>query len=570
MAPIVPMTSIAGRYEITAKLGEGGMGVVYRAYDPPPLDRQVAVKTLHEFGDPLALELFYKECSALKSISHPNIVEIFDIGDFEESGHRKPFFVMPLLAGQTLEELIRRASHRLTVDRVVEIFAQTCRGLQAAHDRGLIHRDLKPSNIFVMADDSVKIIDFGIAHAVHAQSRTAGYDKGTLLYMAPEQVMDEPIDGRTDLYAFAVLACELLAGRRPYRSSTTAGLLREIVDGPPPDVAALLPPAAAPAAAPLLRALSRRPVDRPATAASLRENLRAAFEGSVSPASPPTPHAAASPPLPPPAPPPLPPPSPLTQSRTQHGIELPRPSARRTWSALAALAALVVVGVGLVWALVLRPRPVSPGDGATTTATASAPGGPAMPPLPGAAPDVVPPPEVIALPPATTTAPSPMVMARRADPAAPISPTSSVMPEVPGPGPVTETPATPPVEPPVPTAMPVTPPAAAGTAAPASFGGIVYIERIDDEDEEFDVTVRLDGKAVVVVDEDDEIKKTVPYGAITQATYYTRGPARFALRRSPSHWIRLEGSSPVVFRLSARAVDQVLSALEAHGVKVVR
>ena len=102
MAPIVPMTTIAGRYEISAKLGEGGMGVVYRAYDPPPLDRQVAVKTLHEFGDPLALELFYKECSALKSISHPNIVEIFDIGDFEESGHRKPFFVMPLLAADSM------------------------------------------------------------------------------------------------------------------------------------------------------------------------------------------------------------------------------------------------------------------------------------------------------------------------------------------------------------------------------------------------------------------------------------------------------------------------------------
>ena len=151
------MVTIAGRYEITAKLGQGGMGVVFRAYDPPPLDREVAVKTLHEFADPLALELFYKECSALKSISHPNIVEIFDIGEFDDGGHRKPFFVMPLLPGQTLDELIKRASHRLTIDRVVEIFAQTCRGLQAAHEHGLVHRDLKPSNIFVMADDSVSL-----------------------------------------------------------------------------------------------------------------------------------------------------------------------------------------------------------------------------------------------------------------------------------------------------------------------------------------------------------------------------------------------------------------------------
>src|SRR5215510_7423529 len=187
------MATIAGRYEITAKLGQGGMGVVFRAYDPPPLDREVAVKTLHEFADPLALELFYKECAALKSISHPNIVEIFDMGEFEEDGDRRPFFVMPLLPGESLDRLIRNASHRLTIDRVVEIFGQACRGLHAAHERGLIHRDLKPSNIFVMPDDSVKIIDFGVAHAVHAHSRTTGYDKGTLLYMAPEQVQHKPV-----------------------------------------------------------------------------------------------------------------------------------------------------------------------------------------------------------------------------------------------------------------------------------------------------------------------------------------------------------------------------------------
>jgi serine/threonine protein kinase len=127
------VTRIAGRYEIASKLGEGGMGVVFRAYDPAPMDREVAVKTLHEFSDPLALELFYKECTALKSISHPTIVEIFDMGEYEEDGHKRPFFVMPLLPGESLDQLIRRASHRLTVDRVVETFAQTCRGLHAPH-----------------------------------------------------------------------------------------------------------------------------------------------------------------------------------------------------------------------------------------------------------------------------------------------------------------------------------------------------------------------------------------------------------------------------------------------------
>jgi serine/threonine-protein kinase len=146
---------IRGRYEIKSKIGEGGMGVVFRAYDPPPMDRDVAIKTLPEFADRLALDLFYKECNVLKSISHPNIVEIFDMGEFEDAGVRKPFFVMPLLNGQTLDDIIRSAPHRLTVDRVIDIISQVCRGLQAAHEHGLIHRDIKPSNLFVIGDDAV-------------------------------------------------------------------------------------------------------------------------------------------------------------------------------------------------------------------------------------------------------------------------------------------------------------------------------------------------------------------------------------------------------------------------------
>src|SRR5260370_40394550 len=127
----------------------------------------------------MALELFYKECDVLASMSHPNIVEIFDIGEFEEDGATKPYFVMPLLPGKTLDALIRARSSRLTVERSVEILCQTCRGLQAAHERGLVHRDLKPSNLFVMDDDSVKVIDFGVAHMADAHS-TIGH-RGTLL-----------------------------------------------------------------------------------------------------------------------------------------------------------------------------------------------------------------------------------------------------------------------------------------------------------------------------------------------------------------------------------------------------
>src|SRR5580765_3266497 len=176
---------LAGRYEVRQILGQGGMGLVYRAYDTV-VRREVAVKTILDIPDPSNLQLFYKECDVLASMSHPNIVEIFDLGEFEETGGNKPYFVMPLLPGVTLEKLVRTSSPRLTLERSVEIISQTCRGLHAAHERGLIHRDLKPSNLFVMEDDSVKIIDFGVAHITDHRSATGL--KGTLLYMAPEQI----------------------------------------------------------------------------------------------------------------------------------------------------------------------------------------------------------------------------------------------------------------------------------------------------------------------------------------------------------------------------------------------
>src|SRR6202789_2265240 len=163
---------LAGRREVSEILGQGGIGLVFRAYDTVE-GREDAGKDILDIPDPDSLQLCYKECDVLASMSHPNIVEIFDIGEFEEDGKKKPYFVMPLLPGTTLESFIRKSSHRLTVERTIDIISQTCRGLQAAHERGLIHRDLKPSNIFVMEDDSVKIIDFGVAHMADAHTTRA-------------------------------------------------------------------------------------------------------------------------------------------------------------------------------------------------------------------------------------------------------------------------------------------------------------------------------------------------------------------------------------------------------------
>jgi eukaryotic-like serine/threonine-protein kinase len=221
---------LAGRYEVRQVLGQGGMGLVYRAYDTV-VRREVAVKTILDLPDPASLQLFYKECDVLASMSHPNIVEIFDIGEFEEDGKNKPYFVMPLLPGTTLDTFIRKSSHRLTVERTVEIISQTCRGLQAAHERGLVHRDLKPSNIFVMEDDSVKIIDFGVAHMTDTHTRG---QKGTLVYMSPEQIEMKPLSAASDIFSLSVVCYEALTGRQPFQRARADEIVEAIRKQIPP------------------------------------------------------------------------------------------------------------------------------------------------------------------------------------------------------------------------------------------------------------------------------------------------------------------------------------------------
>src|ERR1700733_14784167 len=200
---------LAGRYEVRQVIGQGGMGLVYRAYDSV-IRREVALKTILDLPDPASLQLFYKECDVLASMSHPNIVEIFDIGGFEEDGKNKPYFVKPLLPGTTLDTFIRKSSHRLTVERTVEIISQTCRGLQPGKEGGRGTRDWKPSNIFVMEDDSVKIIDFGVAHMTDTHTRG---QKGTLVYMSPEQIEMKPLTAASDIFSLSVVCYEALTGR---------------------------------------------------------------------------------------------------------------------------------------------------------------------------------------------------------------------------------------------------------------------------------------------------------------------------------------------------------------------
>ncbi|HEY7402792.1 MAG TPA: protein kinase [Candidatus Angelobacter sp.] len=225
---------VAGRYEIKdPPIGQGGMGVVYKAYDTVTR-RFVALKTIWGGLSSQALELFEKEWSVLARLSHPNIVDILETGEFEEAGQHKPFFVMPMLPGVTLDQLIKKASTRLTVDRTVDIIVQACRGLQAAHDHGLVHRDLKPSNIFVMDDDSVKLIDFGVVHLSDTHSMTG--IKGTLHFLAPELLDHKAPSVLSDVFALGVVSYEALTRRKPFDLPTEAEVFEAIRTYIPPPV----------------------------------------------------------------------------------------------------------------------------------------------------------------------------------------------------------------------------------------------------------------------------------------------------------------------------------------------
>ena len=224
-------TTLNNRYELREVLGKGGMGVVYKAYDLL-LKREVALKTILDIRNRQVMDLFYREWGVLASIVHPNVVEIYDVGEISDDGGTRPYFVMPLLPGATLERLIRESAHRLTLETTVHLLVETCRGLHAAHERGLIHRDIKPSNIFVMADDSVKIIDFGVAHLTEGAATTGL--KGTLAYMSPEQVQMKPLTAASDIFSVAVVAFEALTGRRPFTGSSDHELAEAIVQQNPP------------------------------------------------------------------------------------------------------------------------------------------------------------------------------------------------------------------------------------------------------------------------------------------------------------------------------------------------
>jgi eukaryotic-like serine/threonine-protein kinase len=224
-----------GKYEVVDVIGQGGMGIVYKAVDPG-IGRTVAIKmtTGAIVGDLEMLKRFTREAQSVGSLQHPNIVTVYDLGVEEQN----PYLVMELLDGESLESLVR-TRRSMSLEEKLEIIVQICNGIQYAHQRNVIHRDIKPANIMILKDGTAKIVDFGIARAGMQKLTRPGQLVGSFEYMSPEQINATNVDARTDIFSIGVLLFELVAGRLPFDGKDTGEVLMKILHQPAPSLSAL-------------------------------------------------------------------------------------------------------------------------------------------------------------------------------------------------------------------------------------------------------------------------------------------------------------------------------------------
>ncbi len=262
------------RYQTKGKLGEGGMGTVYRAFDSG-LMRDVAIKVIRREAilDRDARMRFDQEAKSAGMLNHPGIVTIYDRGEVDG----QPYIVMELVEGRTLEDLIKQGGP--APDQLIAIVKQVAAALDYAHGRQVVHRDIKPANIMVHADGTAKVMDFGIAKSEMSGGgvTAVGMMVGSPHYVPPERFMAGEVSGATDLWALAVTAYEAVAGRRPFQADNWDTLTYQICHQPPQDLVELKPGTPKAVAATLAKALSKKPQERFQTCASFAEALALAY-----------------------------------------------------------------------------------------------------------------------------------------------------------------------------------------------------------------------------------------------------------------------------------------------------
>jgi serine/threonine protein kinase len=268
------MISHLGRYEIISELGQGAMGIVYKARDPL-IDRVVAIKTINlnqALDEREEYEgRFYQEARAAGRLSHHNIVTIYDVG---KSGD-VAYIAMEFLEGRELRDILNEKP-LLPLIQVLDLVGQVALGLAYAHEHGIVHRDVKPSNIMILQDDHVKITDFGIARMASAAVRTqTGMVLGSPKYMSPEQVMGKLTDQRSDIFSLGIMLYEMLTGRAPFVGENVNAIMYQTLNATPPAPNTLNPDVPEMLNFIVAKALAKKLDDRYQNARDIVEDLRA-------------------------------------------------------------------------------------------------------------------------------------------------------------------------------------------------------------------------------------------------------------------------------------------------------
>ncbi len=315
-----------GRYALKYRIGEGGLGTVYAAHDPL-LSRLIAIKTLNLeiAADQRSAfnALFLNEARAAAGLSHPNIVTVFDAGVSDDNA----YIAMELLKGRDLRQL-RQEGWRPTPTQAALIVRRVADALAYAHSKGVVHRDIKPANIFMVGRTQPRVLDFGIARVAHQHEAHAGDDvaAGSPYYMAPEQVRQQPVDRRADVFSLGVVLYELLTDQKPFRGSTLSEITSAVLDHEPPLATLVNKDVPKPLADIAARAMEKDPEHRFRSARALSRELRHWLEEN---------------------------------GQANEGAE---PASReRQWAWLGgSVAAALVIGVGVWWAAASDETPVEP------------------------------------------------------------------------------------------------------------------------------------------------------------------------------------------------------------------